>query len=81
MKQQKYPAWNTGSLQGLKQDEGLLAISEKHFHGTEGWKKKKKRIYTKMKAIGRMNWTLRKARMLVSSFDEDILLTDKFEFH
>ncbi|CAG9533433.1 unnamed protein product [Cercopithifilaria johnstoni] len=63
--------------QGLKQNEGLFITQEIHFHGTDGWKKKKKQIYAKMKAVGRMNWALSKTRALVSLFDEDIV----FEFH
>ncbi|VDN92751.1 unnamed protein product [Brugia pahangi] len=57
-------ALNANKLQDLKKNEGLLAMQESHFHGTEGWKKKKKRIYAKMRAVGRVNWALSMARTL-----------------
>uniref|UniRef100_A0AAF5PJ92 Uncharacterized protein n=1 Tax=Wuchereria bancrofti TaxID=6293 RepID=A0AAF5PJ92_WUCBA len=51
--------------QDLEKNEGLLAVQESHFHGTEGWRKKKKRIYAKLRAVGRMNWALSMARTLL----------------
>lgn len=69
------PTWNTSELQSLEQNEGLFAVQQKHSHGIEGWKKKKKRIFAKMKAVGRMNWALSMARALVSLFNEDIVLS------
>ncbi|EFO21708.2 hypothetical protein LOAG_06779 [Loa loa] len=61
--------------QDEKQDEGQV----KHFYGTEGLKKKKKQIYAKMRAIGRMNWALTMARTFVSLFN--VKYYSKFEFH
>ncbi|VDO23290.1 unnamed protein product [Brugia timori] len=74
-------ALNANKLQDLKKNEGLLAVQESHFHGTEGWKKKKKRIYAKMRAVGRVNWALSMARTLVSFFDVDVVLTHNLELH
>ncbi|EJW86547.1 hypothetical protein WUBG_02543 [Wuchereria bancrofti] len=70
-----------GLFKDLEKNEGLLAVQESHFHGTEGWRKKKKRIYAKLRAVGRMNWALSMARTLVSFFDVDVVLTHKLELH
>ncbi|VDN23084.1 unnamed protein product [Gongylonema pulchrum] len=47
-------------------DLSLWAVRKKHFRETEEWKRKKRRVRTKIRAMGRINLALIIARMPVS---------------